>query len=82
MDDTAKKVALVAEAIERVVRQSLNDDEPGLFEEAARQAIAAYLNAWRTTESVYPARTRSPDGRLHREESDSPSPTGPPTAQT
>lgn len=53
MDDR-EKVALVAQAIKSVfeanplVRDDLEYD-PGIWEEAARQAIAAYLNAWRTT---------------------------------
>jgi hypothetical protein len=46
----------------------------GICEEAARQAIAAYMNAWRTTGWVYPARTHSPDGPLPPGECDSPSP--------
>jgi hypothetical protein len=57
MDDR-EKVALVAQAIEHVISDNMRvsydeiDYEAGVWEEAARQAIAAYMNAWRTTEPV------------------------------
>lgn len=70
MDDTAKNVALVAQAIKGVfeanplVRDDLEYD-PGIWEEAARQAIAAYLNAWRekyrVTEPVFDYSARQSD---------------------
>lgn len=67
MSDDREKVELVAAAIKRVIAGPFRG-EPGLFEEAARQAIAAYLNAWRTKEPVSPdpARTHSPDAPLPR----------------
>jgi hypothetical protein len=64
MDDR-EKVALVARAIERAfvgMDCELVSYEPGLFEEAARQAIAAYMNAWRTTEPRMLDAQRIPDG--------------------